>query len=149
MKIILGSDHGGWELKEFLKQRLDEWGYHYTDAGTCGSESVDYPDFAKEVCRTVQKGEADRGILVCGTGIGMCIAANKFPGIRAALCHDEYTAKMSRQHNDANILVLGGRVLKPEVAGNILKMWLDTEFEQGRHQRRLDKIMQIERDNMK
>ncbi len=134
-------------MKEFLKQKLEDWGYSYTDAGTCGPESVDYPDFAKEVAKAVQNGKVDRGVLVCGTGIGMCITANKFPGIRAALCHDEYTAKMSRQHNDANILVLGGRVLKPEAAGNILKVWLDTEFEQGRHQRRLDKIAQIEREN--
>ncbi len=149
MKIVLGSDHGGWELKEHLKQTLSKKGYFCTDIGTSSLEPADYPDFAKIVAQAVQKGEADRGILVCGTGIGMCMTVNKFSGIRAALCHDEYTARMSRQHNDANILVLGGRVLKSELADKMLEVWLTTEYEQGRHQRRLDKIAKIEQDNFK
>ena len=147
--IVMGCDHGGWELKEYLKQKLAEWGYPCTDIGTFSAESVDYPDFASAIAKAIQSGTAERGVLICGTGIGMSMAANKFPGIRAALCHDEFTARMSRQHNNANILVLGGRILGTELASNILKVWLTTEYERGRHQRRLDKISQIERENFK
>jgi ribose 5-phosphate isomerase B len=145
MKIILGCDHGGWELKEAIAGLLKSLSVEVTDVGTMSEESVDYPDFAAKVAEAVSSGTVDRGIAVCGTGIGMSIVANKFPGVRAALCHDSYTARMSRLHNDANVLVLGGRVTGSEVAIELLKQWLATPFEGGRHQRRLDKIAAIEK----
>jgi ribose 5-phosphate isomerase B len=143
MKIAIASDHAGYELKEKIKKALEQFHIEYEDLGPAGTDSVDYPDYARPVAEAVQNGF--RGILCCGTGIGMSIAANKFKGVRAALCHDEFTARMCRQHNDANVLILGGRVLKEagQVAG-IVKTWLETAFEGGRHQRRLDKIREFE-----
>ena len=141
MKIAIGADHGGFELKQevvaFLRTVKD---VEVSDLGTTSKESVDYPDFGKKVAEAVTNGTADRGILICGTGIGMSITANRFPKVRAALCHDHFTAQMSRLHNDANILVLGERVIGKGVALEIVKTWLETEFEGGRHQLRLSKI---------
>lgn len=145
MKIVLGCDHGGWELKEAIAGVLKSLGMEVIDVGTQNEESVDYPDFASEVAGRVSTGEAERGVAVCGTGIGMSIVANKYPGVRAALCHDSFTARMSRLHNDANVLVLGGRVTGREVALELLKQWLATPFEGGRHKRRVDKISDIEK----
>jgi len=145
MKIALGCDHGGWELKDAIASTLKSLGIEVVDMGTESEDSVDYPDFAAKVAGAVSDGSVDRGIAVCGTGIGMSIVANKFPGVRAALCHDSFTARMSRLHNDANVLVLGGRVTGREVAMEMLTQWLATPFEGGgRHQRRLGKIAEIE-----
>jgi len=143
--LVIGSDHGGYELKQAIIKLLQERGIAYRDMGTSGDESVDYPDFADKVARAVTAGEADAGILICGTGIGMSISVNKRPGIRAALVHDPYTARMAREHNDANILVLGGRVLSAELAKEIVAVWLDSDYQGGRHQRRLDKIAALEK----
>ena len=145
MKIIIGSDHGGIHLKEVLKQHLAERGIEVHDAGTYTEESCDYPDIALQVCRAVTAGDGDRGVLVCGTGIGMSMAANKVEGIRAALCGDVFSATMSREHNDANVICLGERVLGPGLAVCVLDAWLDTEFAGGRHARRVNKIMAIEK----
>jgi ribose 5-phosphate isomerase B len=143
MRIAIASDHAGFQLKEEIKKVLDQMGISYEDLGTNGTESVDYPDYAGRVARAVQQG--DRGILCCGTGIGMSIAANKFKGIRAAICNDLFTAQMSREHNDSNVLILGGRIMKDsEVVPEIVKVWIETGFEGGRHQRRLDKIKEFE-----
>jgi len=144
MKIALGSDHGGINLKGKIKELLDQKGIEYHDFGPDSTDSVDYPDFAKEVAYSVANGEYDRGILICGTGIGMSIAANKVKGIRAALCHDVFSAKATRLHNNSNILTMGERVVGSELALEIARTWLDTEFEGGRHQRRIDKISQLE-----
>jgi ribose 5-phosphate isomerase B len=139
MRIAIASDHGGFQLKEEIKSVLESMGVQYEDLGTTGTESVDYPDYAALVAKRVQTG--DRGILCCGTGIGMSITANKFKGVRAALCHDEYTARMSREHNDANILVMGGRLKHPaEEVRSMIQTWLQTTYEGGRHQKRLEKI---------
>jgi ribose 5-phosphate isomerase B len=144
MKIAIGSDHAATDLKrkiiEFLKERQCE----VQDLGTHGKDSVDYPDFGKAVALEVSDGRADRGVLVCGTGIGMSIVANKFPGIRATLCYDIFTSKMSRMHNDSNILVLGSRTTSEQLALSITETWLKTGFEGGRHQNRLDKIINME-----
>ncbi|MBU2055152.1 MAG: ribose 5-phosphate isomerase B [Proteobacteria bacterium] len=144
-KIIIGADHAGYRLKETLKPFLVEMGLAVTDAGTDNEQAVDYPDFAAKVAGAVAAGIFPRGILICGSGVGMSIAANRFPGVRAALCRDEETARLSRMHNDANILVLAGRKTDPETARAIARTWLDTPFEGERHQQRLDKIMEIER----
>jgi ribose 5-phosphate isomerase B len=149
MKIAVGSDHAGYELKEKIETHLIEREKDIEDYGTNGNDSVDYPDFAVAVAEAVSKGKIDRGILVCGTGIGMSIAANKFPNVRAALCYDVYSAEMSRKHNNANILVLAGRVLDIGVALKMVDAWLKTEFEGGRHKNRLDKISEIEKKFMK
>lgn len=146
MQIVIGSDHGGLKLKTAVKQSLQGKGIIVHDLGTDNGDSVDYPDFAEKVAIAVSQSTADLGILICGTGIGMSIVANKFPGVRAALATDEFMAQMARQHNDANILVLGGRVLTIEKACRMVDLWLDSSFEGGRHQRRLDKIVQIEED---
>ena len=147
MKIIIGSDHAGLELKEYIKGILLEAGqYDVTDAGTNSPASVDYPDFGFEVARRVAAGEADKGILVCGTGIGMSIAANKVKGIRAALVYDLYTAAQSRKHLDANVLVLAGRITGKGLAEEIVKTWLSTEFEGGRHLGRIKKIEAFEKN---
>ena len=143
-RIIIGSDHAGFLLKEAIKQYLADKGYAITDVGTDSTEPVDYPDFAAKVANRVSAGGFDRGILVCGSGAGMTIVANKFPHIRAALCLDVETARLSRLHNDTNILVLAGRRTDTESAKSITQMWLNTEFEGGRHQRRIDKIRDIE-----
>jgi len=144
MKIALGSDHAGFELKEEVKRLLAEEGIIFQDFGTFSPDPVDYPDIALPVAEAVKEGNFDRGVLLCGTGIGVSIAANKVPGIRAALCHDTFTARTSREHNDANVLVLGGRVVGPGLAREIVKTWLNTEFTGGRHARRLQKIAAIE-----
>ncbi len=145
MKLALGSDHGGWELKAEIINFLKTFkNIELNDYGTNNGDSVDYPDFGKKVAEAVSGGTVDRGILICGTGIGMSIVANKYPRVRAALCHDHFTALMSRLHNDANILVLGERVLGKGVALDIVKTWLETGFEAGRHQIRLDKIRTLE-----
>ena len=144
--IAIGSDHGGVELKDFLVRKLRTQGIEVVDLGTQGGESVDYPDFGRLVALKVAKGEADRGILICTNGIGMSILANKFPGIRAALVHDLKTAQMSREHNNSSILVLGGALTEKSLAEQIMDVWLQTPFAGGRHQRRLDKIAQVERD---
>lgn len=143
-RIIIGSDHAGFLLKEAIKQYLADKGYTITDVGTDSTEPVDYPDFAAKVANRVSAGGFDRGILVCGSGVGMTIVANKFPHIRAALCLDAETARLSRLHNDTNILVLAGRRTDTELAKSITQMWLNTEFEGGRHQGRIDKIREIE-----
>jgi len=144
LRIAIGSDHAGFSLKEKLKQWLIELGYEVRDFGTMSEEAVDYPDIAFKVAREVSQGRFDRGILICGTGIGMCIAANKVIGIRAALCWDKRSAELSRKHNNSNILCLGGRVLREREAMKIVDAWLTTKFEGGRHLRRVRKIMEFE-----
>ena len=145
MKITIGSDHGAVALKAEVKRVLDGMaGVEVKDAGTFDESSVDYPDIAEKVCREVAAGQADRGIVLCGTGIGISIAANKIKGIRAALCHDVYSARMSRAHNDANVLAMGGRVIGFGPAAEIVRIWLDTEFSGGRHARRVAKIMALQ-----
>lgn len=145
MRIAIGSDHAGFKLKEAIKAYLDRKKISYKDLGTEDETSVDYPDYGKKVALGVAKKKFDRGILICGTGIGMSMVVNKFPGIRGALVHDMFTAKMSRAHNDANVLVMGSRVLTKEQALKITDVWIKTEFEGGRHSRRIGKIKQIER----
>jgi ribose 5-phosphate isomerase B len=146
VKLAIGCDHGGFELKEeILKFLKTISNIQVSDFGPAGKDSVDYPDFGAKVSEAVSKGAMDRGILICGTGIGMSIVANRYPGVRAALCHDHFTAQMSREHNDANVLVMGERVIGKGVALEIVKTWLDTEFAGGRHQKRLDKITDIEK----
>ncbi|MBI2875786.1 MAG: ribose 5-phosphate isomerase B [Candidatus Tectomicrobia bacterium] len=142
--IALASDHGGYTLKEAVKGLLLKEGYPIEDLGPHGPESVDYPDYGAKLAARISEGEFSRGILACGTGIGMSIVANKFPHVRGALCHDLYTATMSRQHNDANILILGGRILETEMALEIVKTWLNTPFEGERHSRRLEKIKTLD-----
>ena len=141
MNIIIGSDHGGFELKEicreFIETRND---CHLTDAGTFSEESMDYPMVAHEVARAVSQGDYERGILICGTGIGMSIAANRYPKVRACLCHNLFTARLSREHNDANILVMGGRVIGKGIAVEMVTLFLETHFEGGRHTLRLNQI---------
>lgn len=144
--ILLGSDHGGLALKESIKTLLQERGIEFEDCGTNTTDSVDYPDFGEKVARRVSNGNAEKGILFCGTGIGMSIIANKFPGVRAALATDLFTAQMAKEHNNANILVLGGRVLQEDQARAMVTLWLDSSFDGGRHQQRLDKISQIEKE---
>jgi ribose 5-phosphate isomerase B len=144
MKLAIGADHGGYVLKQEIVEFLKKTGtIEVVDHGTSGPESVDYPDYGKKVSEAVSNGIADRGILICGTGIGMSIVANRFPKVRAALCHDNFTARMSRLHNDANVLVMGERVIGRGVALDIVKAWLETEFEGSRHARRLQKIEEI------
>lgn len=141
MKIILGSDHAGFELKEECKKLLtEELGYDVRDVGVYDTQSSDYPDIAKEVASAVSEGVFEKGILICGSGIGMSIAANRFRGVNAALCHNLYTVDMCRKHNNANILVLGARVIGEGLALEMVKIFLTTEFEGGRHQMRIDKI---------
>ena len=144
--IVIGADHGGVELKDALIGELRTRGEDVVDAGTSGRESVDYPDFARAVAARVARGEAARGILVCTNGIGMSIAANKFPGVRAALVGDATAARMAREHNDANVLVFGGGMTGRFHALELLRIFLDTPFAGGRHQRRVDKIADIERE---
>ncbi len=144
MKIVIGSDHAGFELKEDLRAYLREQNFEVVDLGVQSESPADYPDIGRAVAERVSKGEFERGLLVCGTGIGMSIVANRFAGVRAAVAHDLYTARISREHNDANILALGGRLLGKGLAREILKVWLETKFEGGRHQRRVDKIRTIE-----
>jgi ribose 5-phosphate isomerase B len=144
MKIALGADHAGVDVKQRLAQHLQRAGHVVLDRGTTDSASVDYPDFAAAVARDVADGRAERGILVCGTGIGMCMAANKVDGVRAAKVNDPYEATMSRQHNDANVLCLGARVVDTTVMDEIVRNFLGTEFEGGRHGRRVAKLMELQ-----
>lgn len=139
-KIVIGSDHAAFALKEHLKAWLAKGGTKVTDVGAHNTDSVDYPDIAADVATRILKGEFDKGILLCGTGLGVCYAANRFKGIRAALCDTEEIAIMASRHNNANVLCLGGRVLKAEDAEKITEAWLTTPFEGGRHQRRIDKL---------
>jgi ribose 5-phosphate isomerase B len=148
MVIALGADHAGWELKEALKAWLIQSGHQILDFGTHSPDAVDYPDYALQVAEAVAAAKAERGVLVCGTGIGMAMAANKIPGVRAALCSDSFTARISREHNDANVLALGGRLTSAELGLEILQAWLSTAFAGGRHERRVTKIAQIERRHL-
>lgn len=144
MTIAIGCDHAGIELKEEIISLLKNLNIEFVDFGTDTPESVDYPDFGEKVSEAVSSGKNEKGILICGTGIGMSIVANKFPGIRASLCNELFTAKMSRMHNDANILVLGGRIVGKDLAKEIVRTWVSTSFEGNRHLRRLGKISKIE-----
>lgn len=144
MKVAIASDHGGVNLRKEIMDLMDELGIEYEDFGCEGTGSVDYPDYALPVAERVASGEFDKGILICGTGIGMSIAANKVKGIRCALVHDVFSAKATRQHNDTNVLAMGERVIGPGLAREIAQAWLTTEFEGGRHQRRVIKITDIE-----
>ena len=149
MKIALASDHAGFDLKKAVAEYLAGRGIEYVDFGCGPGENVDYVDFGAKAAQSIVSGECDRGILVCGTGIGMGIVANKFKGIRAAPCWNEYTAEMSRLHNDSNCLTMGGRALSPDEALRIVGVFLETTFEGGRHARRVDKIRRIEDDHFK
>ena len=142
--IYIASDHGGFLLKEKVTECLTSLGVEFSDLGVDSRDSVDYPDYAAAVAAKVGANQDDEGVLICGTGIGMSIAANKIPGVRAALVHDEFTARMAREHNNANILVLGGRVLEPGLACKMVQIWLESSYEGGRHQNRLDKIHTLE-----
>jgi ribose 5-phosphate isomerase B len=146
MQIGLACDHGGFELKEELKAFLKSIGVEPIDMGTFNEDSVDYPDFGVLVAEKISKGELEKGILICGTGIGMSIVANKFRGVRAALANDLYSSRFSREHTDANILVMGGRIVGKDLAKEILRVWLETPFAGGRHKRRLEKIEAIEKE---
>ena len=148
MKIAIAADHAGYEEKENIKRKLDEMGVEYEDMGTYSLDSVDYPDYARKVGEAVAAGEYDKGILVCGSGTGMAIAANKVPGIRAAVAWNEEIARLSRQHNDANVLSLAARYIPDAEQEKIVKTWLETTFEGGRHERRVEKIEQIEKDDL-
>ncbi|HEY0427733.1 MAG TPA: ribose 5-phosphate isomerase B [Pyrinomonadaceae bacterium] len=145
MKIALGADHAGFEEKEKLKKTLDELGVEYEDFGTNSLESVDYPDFGAKVGRAVASGEVEQGIVVCGSGIGIAIAANKIDGVRAAQAWNEETARLARQHNDANVLSIGARVIPEKEIPKIVKAWFDAKFEGGRHERRVEKITELEK----
>jgi len=147
MKVAIASDHRGFHLKEKVISLLKAKGHTVIDDGPSSEASVDYPDFAALVATKVSRGEAERGILICGTGIGMAISANKFPGVRAAACADEVTAELSRRHNDLNVLCLSGDLLSSRVTERLVEIWMDTEFEGGRHARRIDKIGELERQN--
>lgn len=144
MKFAVGSDHAGFEAKERAKQVLASMGAEVIDEGTTSGESVDYPDFGAAVGRAVASGEAERGVLICGSGIGISIAANKIAGVRAAVCWNEETARLARQHNDANVLCLGARFIEPELAARMIRTFVETGFEGGRHQRRVDKLNMLD-----
>ena len=147
--VALGADHGGFSLKESLKEFMSGLGYTVIDCGTHSTDAVDYPDLAYAVARLVSTGEAWRGVVIDGAGLGSCIAANKVPGVRAALCYDHATAVNSREHNDANVLTLGAGLIGPALAKQITQTWLSTEFGGGRHQKRVDKIIEIEKRFLK
>ncbi len=142
--IAIASDHAGFELKEFVREYLSGHGYKVADLGTNNCDSVNYVDYGIKLAQGVSEGKYKRGIIICGTGIGMSMTVNRFRGVRGALCHDTLTARMSRLHNDANVLVLGGRLLGKGLVQDMIETWLNTEFEGGRHQARLDKITEIE-----
>jgi ribose 5-phosphate isomerase B len=148
-KIALAADHAGYEEKEKLKKTLDEMGVTYEDFGTVSTDSVDYPDYARKVGEAVAGGAFDRGVLVCGSGTGMAIAANKVPGVRAAVAWNEEIARLARQHNDTNVLSVAARYTPPEEIEKIVKAWLETDFDGGRHQKRVDKIGEIEKDDLR
>ena len=145
MKIAIAADHAGYQEKEQLKPLLTELGIQFEDLGTVSPESVDYPDYARKVADKVARGEADQGLLVCGSGTGMAIAANKVPGVRAAVAWSEETARLARQHNDANVLAIGARTTPPDDIPKIVRAWFATEFEGGRHAARVEKICDVER----
>ncbi len=145
MRIAVGTDHRGFAVRAQVLETLHRLGHEVEDVGTFSDEAVDYPDIAAKVAAKVSRGEVDRGILVCGTGLGMCIAANKFHGVRAAPCHDDMTAEMSRRHNDANILCLSADLLGERLVDRMIELWLSTPFEGGRHARRIEKITELER----
>jgi ribose 5-phosphate isomerase B len=147
MKVVLGSDHGGIHLKEAIKSVLEDMHIPFEDVGCDCPDSVDYPDYALPVAKRVADGEFDRGILICGTGLGMSITANKVPGIRCVVVSDEFSAQMSREHNNANVLALGERVIGPGLAEKIVRTWLTTEFAGGRHARRVEKIHAVEKEH--
>jgi len=144
-RIAVGADHAGYQVKERIKEELQKQGFEVIDFGTHTGESVDYPDYALQVARSVSQAESNRGVLVCGTGLGMAITANKFRGIRAATCNDTYTARMAAEHTDANVLCVGARVVDADHAVAIVHEWLKGKFGGGRHQRRIDKIAELER----
>lgn len=144
MKIAIASDHRGVRVKDQILAHLSELGHEAVDHGPHSSDSVDYPDFASLVAEDVSRGKVDRGILICGTGMGMCIAANKFAGVRAVTCHDDFTAEISRRHNNANVMCLSADMLGDRLLTRIVEIWLNTDFEGGRHGRRVDKITQME-----
>ena len=149
MQIGLACDHAGFELKEELKAFLKSLGVKAIDMGTFNEDSVDYPDFGVLVAEKVSRGELEKGILICGTGIGMAMVANKFPRIRAAVANDLYSSRCSREHNDANVLIMGGRIVGKDLAKEIVKVWLETPFAGGRHKRRIEKIEALEREKFK
>ncbi|HWO78119.1 MAG TPA: ribose 5-phosphate isomerase B [Bacillus sp. (in: firmicutes)] len=148
MKVVIASDHGGIKLREEIKSLLTELGIEFEDMGCDCETSVDYPDYALPVAQKVADGEFDKGILICGTGIGMSIAANKVRGIRCALVHDVFSAKVTREHNDSNILAMGERVIGPGLAREIVRTWLSAEYEGGRHDKRIGKIKEYEEKNV-
>ena len=143
-KIAIASDHGGFDLKESLIGSLQDKGLEIDDLGPANADSVDYPEYGIKLAEAILEKKVERGIVICGTGVGMSIVVNRFPGIRGTLCSDVYTAKMCREHNDSNILIMGGRVIEKDLALEIVGIWLKSEFEGGRHQRRLDKISEID-----
>ncbi|MCA1629238.1 MAG: ribose 5-phosphate isomerase B [Acidobacteria bacterium] len=143
-KIALGSDHAGYEAKERARRVLEELGAEVSDKGTYGAESVDYPDFGAAVGRAVANGEVEMGVLICGSGIGISIAANKIPGVRAGVCWNEETARLARQHNDANVLCIGARFVEPGLAARMIRAFVETGFEGGRHQQRVEKISKLD-----
>jgi ribose 5-phosphate isomerase B len=149
MQIGLACDHAGFELKEELKAFLKSLGVKAIDMGTFNEDSVDYPDFGVLVAEKVSRGELERGVLICGTGIGMAMVANKFPRIRAAVANDLYSSRCSREHNDANVLIIGGRIVGKELAKEIVKVWLETPFAGGKHKRRIEKIEALEKEKFK
>jgi ribose 5-phosphate isomerase B len=144
MIILIASDHAGFDLKELLAERTRDTGHEVIDLGPSTRESVDYPDYAHNLARRIAAGEADFGVLICGTGIGMCMVANRHPGVRAALCHDAFTAELARRHNNANVLCMGGRTTGPGLAIQMLDIFLATPFNGGRHERRVNKIEDLE-----
>lgn len=146
MRVAIGTDHRGFDLHAKVVELVRNLGHEVIDVGTFSSDAVDYPDIAAAVAKDVSRGIADRGILICGTGLGMCIAANKVPGVRAAPCHDDITAELSRRHNDANILCLSADLLGERLIDRMIELWLTTQFEGGRHARRIDKITELERE---
>lgn len=148
MRIAVGSDHRGCEIRSKVIDLLRRLGHEVVDAGTATTEPVDYPDIAAVVAGQVSRGEVERGILVCGTGLGMCIAANKFPGVRAAPCHDDLTAEMSRRHNDLNVLCLSADLLGEKLVDRMVELWLNTPFEGGRHARRIEQITKLEQEHL-
>jgi len=146
MKIAVGSDHRGFQTKNKILVQIGEMGHESVDFGPISSDSVDYPDVGSKVAKAISQGDIERGILICGTGLGMCIIANKYPGVRAASCHDDLTAEMSRRHNDTNILCLSADLLGERLVTRMVEIWLTTEFEGGRHARRIEKITQYEQE---
>lgn len=145
MKIAIASDHAGFDMKKMIKKHLEDNGHQVKDFGTDSTDSIDYPDYAAPAAKSVASGENELGVIICGSGQGMTMVSNKIPGIRAALCNDLYSARMTRLHNDANVLTMGGRIIGIDLAKEIVDTWLSTEFEGGRHQRRVDKIMAFDK----